>query len=217
MKMPINLFPPWIIKQYNKHNKVVSGYIYLQMRKAVWGLPQAGILANKLLQKCLAPHGYYECKDTPGLWMHTTRPITFTLVVGNFGVKYEQQEDVNHLIAALKTKYTLTKDWTGNLYCGIKLNWDYNKRTLDISMPGYIVKQLQRYKHAPPTRPQHCPFYPQPKQYGSTAQRPIKPDTSPPLSKEDIKQVQRVIGSILYYAQAVDLTILMALSTIASE
>jgi hypothetical protein len=46
IKMPINLSPPWIIKQYNLHNKVVGGYIYLQMRKTVWGLPQAGILAN---------------------------------------------------------------------------------------------------------------------------------------------------------------------------
>jgi hypothetical protein len=53
--------------------------------------------------------------------------------------------------------------------------------------------------------------------YGSDAQRPIDPDTSPPLSEDQKKQVQRVVGSILYYARAVDLTVLMALSTIASE
>jgi hypothetical protein len=41
--------------------------------------------------------------------------------------------------------------------------------------------------------------------------------TPPPLSKDNIKQVQRVIGSILYYPQAVGLTVLMALSTIASK
>jgi hypothetical protein len=74
---------------------------------------------------------------------NVSRPITFTLVVDNFGVKYERQEDVDHLIAVIKTKYTLTKDWMGDLYCGIKLNWDYDKQTLDISMPGYIIKQLQ--------------------------------------------------------------------------
>ena len=55
------------------------------------------------------------------------------------------------------------------------------------------------------------------KQYGSAAQRPIKPDTSPPLTKDETKHIQRVVGSILYYARAVDLTVLMALSTIASE
>ena len=218
MKMPINLFPPWIVDQYDLSRKVVGGFIYLQMRKAVWGLPQAGILANKLLRKRLAPHGYYECTHTPGLWKHKSRPITFTLVVDDFGVKYTRKEDVDHLIAAIKSKYKkLSEDWSGDLYCGIKLNWDYDARTLDVSMPGYVQKQLQRYKHALPSKPQHCPFSPQPKQYGSEAQRPIEPDTSPPLSELEIKEIQRVVGSILYYARAVDLTVLMALSTIASE
>jgi hypothetical protein len=55
MKMPIMLFPNWIVKQYNLLEHVKNGYIYLEMRQAVWGLPQAGILANKLLQKMTAP------------------------------------------------------------------------------------------------------------------------------------------------------------------
>ena len=73
---------------------------------------------------------------TPRLWKHMIWPITFTLVVDNFSIKYEQQEYMDHLITAHKTKYTLTEDWTGNLYCIIKLNWDCKKQTLDISMPG---------------------------------------------------------------------------------
>jgi hypothetical protein len=83
MKVPLSFPPPWIVTQYNLMNKVVSGYVYLQFRKAVWGLPQAGILTNKLLQKCLAPHGYYKCTNTPGLWKHTTCPISFMLVANN--------------------------------------------------------------------------------------------------------------------------------------
>jgi hypothetical protein len=150
MKMPLRFSPPWIITQYDLLNKVVGGYVYLQLRKAVWGLSQADILANKLLQKCLAPHGYYKCTNTLGLWKHTMCPISFILIVNDFGVKYKHHEDIDHLIAAIKTKYKLTEDWTGDLYCGIKLNWDYDKPTLHISMPGYIVKQLQRYKHASP-------------------------------------------------------------------
>jgi hypothetical protein len=49
MKMPILLFPTWIIAQYNLQKYVLNNFIYLEMRRAVWGLPQAGILANKLL------------------------------------------------------------------------------------------------------------------------------------------------------------------------
>jgi hypothetical protein len=147
--MPITLFPPWVIKQYDLHSKVVKGFIYLQMRKAVWGLPQAGILAKKLLRKQLAPHSYYKCKNTPVLWKHRTQPISFTLVVNDFGIKYERQEDIDHLIASIKAKYKVNKDWTDNLYCGIKLNGDYKNCPLDISMPGYIIKQLKNANMTP--------------------------------------------------------------------
>jgi hypothetical protein len=115
------------------------------MRRAVWGIPQAGILANKCLYQKLAPFGYHESENTPGLWYHESHPITFTLVVEDFGVKYICKENVPHLITSIKTDYTITKDWTGNLYCGIQLDWDYKKRTVDISMPGYVKNKLQEY------------------------------------------------------------------------
>jgi hypothetical protein len=80
------------------------------MHRAVWGLPQAGILANKLLQKRLLPHGYFECPNTPGLWKHATCPILFTLVVDSFGVKYMGKEHIDHSIKCIKTKYEVIKD-----------------------------------------------------------------------------------------------------------
>ncbi len=42
---------------------------------------------------------------------------------------------------SIKKDYTLTKDGLGDLYYGIQLDWDYNERTVDISMPGYIKKK----------------------------------------------------------------------------
>jgi hypothetical protein len=135
----------------------------------------------------------------------------------NFGVKYDNKDDVNHLIKCLKEKYELANDWDGTLYCGIKLNCNYHNRTLDVLMPGYIIKQLQKYKHAIPTKPQHCSYTPQPCQFGSDVHYLLPIDTPPPLLDANIKHIQGVIGSILYYARAIDLTVLMALSTIASK
>ncbi len=96
----------------------------------------------------------------PGLWRHELRPLTFTLVVDDFGVKFVNKEDVDHLISSIKTTYSITKDWMGNLYCGISLKWDYIGRTVDISMPGYIKKKLQEYEHFQTTKAQTCPYSP---------------------------------------------------------
>ena len=57
----------------------------------------------------------------PGLWKHDTRHIQFTLVVDNFGVKYTQKEDVTHLQNVIEQNYTVTADWTGNQYIGIRV------------------------------------------------------------------------------------------------
>jgi hypothetical protein len=184
MKIPLALFPEWIKKQYNLDTHAKDGFVFLEIRRAVWGLPQAGILANKLLRKRLKPHGYYECINTPGLWRHKTRPITFSLVVDDFGVKYVGKEHADHLINCLTTEtYKLTEDWAGDLYCGISLRWNYEKRWLDISMPGYIKKQLLKYKHIM-RRIQHCPYAPEPKRYGADAQSPLPQDISQKLNEK---------------------------------
>ena len=91
----------------------------------MYGLPQAGLLASELLEERLNKHGYRQSKLVPGLWKHDTRPIQFTLVVDDFGVKYTQLEDVNHLQTAIEQDYTVTVDWTGKRYIGITLDWDY--------------------------------------------------------------------------------------------
>jgi hypothetical protein len=50
MKMPIALFPADIIDHYGLNNTVLDGYVYMEIRKGMYGLPQAGVLANKLLK-----------------------------------------------------------------------------------------------------------------------------------------------------------------------
>ena len=60
MNIPIALFQQWIIKQYELEKHVFNGFLHLELRQAVWGLPQAGILANKRLKQKLAPFRYHE-------------------------------------------------------------------------------------------------------------------------------------------------------------
>jgi hypothetical protein len=84
-------------------------------------------------------------------------------------------------------------------------------------MPGYIKKKLQEYNHVLPWRMQSCPYSPEPKKIGEDAQTPLAIDSSRLLDKKGLKRVQKNVGSILYYAKVVDMTVLMALSAIAVE
>jgi hypothetical protein len=217
MKIPIDVFPQSTIDQYHLLQHVHHGFIYLEVRKAIYGLPQAGILANKLLRQRLRPFGYFEVAHTPGLWKHISRPIQFTLTVDDFGIKYEGREHADHLINALRTHYNLKEDWDGALYCGISLKWDYHHRHVDISMPAYVDKLLARFEHKPPTTPQHSPHSAPPRHFGTTAQIPVDHDLSPTLPPDRIKRIQQIVGTIMYYARAVDITTLVALSSIAAE
>ncbi len=63
----------------------------------MYGLSQAGILANKLLKKYLNAKGYHHCQHTLGLWRHVWRDIMFCLIINNFGIKTTSLEHVTHL------------------------------------------------------------------------------------------------------------------------
>ena len=79
--------------------------MYWEIRKAIYGLTQAGALANKQLKENLKPHGYYEVQHTPGLLRHKQKPILFSLIVDDFGVKYVGKEHAMHLYKSLKSYY----------------------------------------------------------------------------------------------------------------
>ena len=165
----------------------------------MYGLQQAGRLANKHLKKQLAPFGFYECKHTPGLWRHKTRPIVFTLWVDDYGVQYTDKKDVDYLLNTLTfCKYKFKPDWKGTQYCGMTIEWDYNARTCTISVPGYIEKVLIRFQHQKPKRPQHLPFLAPAVQYGKSAQQLAPEDTSPLLDKEGTKRIQEISGCLLW-------------------
>ena len=80
------------------------------------------MLANKELKKVLAKTGYFPSKRTAGLFVHKTRPISFTLVVDNFGVNYVNKADALHLKKTISDYYPMKSNWKGNRYIGIDFN-----------------------------------------------------------------------------------------------
>ena len=136
MFLPRKVIPEEIVKRYDLERKVHKDKVYMQVNKGMYGLPQAGKLAHEKLIDKMTTYGYYPCNGTPGLWRHKWRPIMFTLVVDDFGVKYVGEKHAKHLVTALQQQYSqVVVNWSGDRYCGMTLTWNYATKHVDISMP----------------------------------------------------------------------------------
>jgi len=177
----------------------------------MYGLKEAAILAYDQLKDNLAKYGYTWFKHTPVMWHHTTWTHTFTLAVNEFRIEYLLKQDSNHLLSALKDKYSIAIDWSGDSYLGLNINWQYNKGYVEISMPDYMPKALAKFKHPPPCLPQHAPHAWTAPVYWKKAQYDTE-DRSPFFDKHATTRLLAISGTFLYYARAVDPTILPALN-----
>ena len=100
-RISVHLIPEAFIKECDLCEKVHKGYLHVWIGKCIYGLPQAGRLANDLLRKRWATCGYTECTHTTGLWRHVHRPVAFALVVDDLGVKFVGVEHLQHLVTSL--------------------------------------------------------------------------------------------------------------------
>ena len=132
----------------------------------MYGLKEAGCVAFQNLVKNLAPFGYEPMPITPGLWRHKTRRMTFTLAVDDFGIKHFNQDDLDHLLDALRTNYNIKVDTSGSNYCGLKVDWNYEKQFVDISIPHFCKKAPHKFQHKPLVKHQHAPHAWIPPTYG---------------------------------------------------
>ena len=179
----------------------------------MYGLPQAGLLAQQRLLYHLSQHGYHQT-DTSCLFQHTSNGTVFSLVVDDFGVKYTNKKGVDHLIHTLEMLYSITVDWAGAKYLGFSIALDRTLHTVTLTMPGYIAKVLQRFAPSH-TNGANSPAVYIPPHYGIGIQKPTV-DTSTPLSPTQTTTLQELVGSLLYYARGVDVTIVPAVTRLSS-
>ena len=218
IKIKLSDIPDEIIKEYKLKEKATSnGFVFIEAVRGMYGLPQSGLLANQLLEKRLNKHGYYQSKLVPGLWKHKTRPIQFSLVVDDFLVKYVGKQHALHLKSVLENHYKITEDWSASRYIGMTIDWDYDKKQVHLSMPGYVAKALKQFGHVKPTKRQDSPYPSTPIKYGARKQYAMEESKAPPLNKKGKKFIQQVCGKFLYLGRAIDSTLLCPISAIASQ
>ena len=93
----------------------------------------------------------------------------------------------------------MSVDWSGNLFCGMNLEWDYKVRTVDVDIKGYIKKVRKKYQHEMPALPENQPHRHTIPNYGAKFQLTKVEDKSNPLGPKDIKRLQEIIGLLLFY------------------
>jgi hypothetical protein len=187
------------IEEYKLAGTDRDGWIYFEIRRGCYGLPQAGILANDLLRSCLLAEVYYEVETTPGLWSHKWHPIQFCLIVDDFGIEYIGIEHFNHLLDVLKKS-----NMAGDKFAGINIKWDYANRRCRISMPGYIENLLIKFKYPRPLEPRLSPYKCLPISNGAKSQLTPEADASELFDEHRKRRIQEIVSSLLYYARAVD-------------
>ena len=133
VKIKIKDIPQDFALKYNLIPFVHNGWVYFEIIRGCYGLPQSWRLANDLSRKSLNKAGYFKVVTTPDLWKHTWRPIQFCLIFDDFGIEYVGEKHAHHLRSVLQEHYEISEDWNGTSFAGLDLEWNYTQQHLDLT------------------------------------------------------------------------------------
>jgi len=206
-----------ILDKYSLLPFLSNNSVLFRVDKGMYGLPQAGLLAKQELQEHLALGGYHQSSTVPCLFIHESNGVMFSLVVDDFGVTYTDRAGAEHLHHHLSLRYPLRANWTPTKYLGITIDFDYSARTVSLSMPGYMAKVVHRFQRllSLGSTQAASPSIYVPPTYGQSTQHTYV-DGTQRLSAADILEMQEFVGCILFYARAIDSTMLPAVNHISS-
>ncbi len=191
-------------------------FLFCDVLKTVPGLPQSGLLSQLRLVALLTQRGFSET-STPMLFRHRTHSTAFTLVVDDFLVRYSHPSELDHFVSCLSTLYELKvhQDLPRYTYLGYTI--DYSPTPLSpcmtLSMPNYVPSMLSHLcpsgcgsasslaVYTPPVSPTDFPLHPSPSSITTL---------STPVSPAEKTWIQQVVGFLLFYPRALDLSLLTA-------
>jgi hypothetical protein len=157
----------------------------------------------------LQQHGYYQLPSTPAVFRNEDGSIRFTLVVDDFAICWTKQESIDHFIRTLSKLYQVKVNWLGTKYLGMDIDINRKKRYVTLSMPGYIDRLLKKVRPNE-MKGASTPALYTPPNYANPASQKATTDGSPFASEAQKKELQTVVGTLLYYSRAVDPSICTA-------
>jgi len=205
----------WDYFQLDQYCHPSDTHVAMEVNMGIYGLPQAGNISQRKLIQHLKAHGYISCPNTTCLFTHKTDHIYFSLIVDDFGISSVGDAD-KRLFDVLRLLYPITTDPVGSKYCGFTIRFSPDQRKAYLSMPGYVKHALSQFNvvHAANT---HSPERVFPITYGSKESQLASDDNTPLLSPAEKKEIESCVGTFLYYARAIDGTMLPTISRISSK
>jgi hypothetical protein len=215
IRIPVTFLPKAVIDFYLLQRYLHKGALYCMVLKTHYGLPQAGALSQKRLFDHLESNGYHQLFHAPSLFRNKEGTIRFALVVDDFAVVWSTQTAMTHFLHTLRKLYTVKVDYDGCKYLGMNIIINRVERHVTLTMPGYIDKLLKRIRPAG-IKAAHTPsIYCQPN-YRTVKAQTATVDISPLATTSQKHELQVVVGTLLYYARAVDPSILTVVHTLGS-
>lgn len=208
MRIKLDQMPIESQMKFVKPGMIKDGHVVAEITKGIYGLAQAGKLAQERLFHLLNSNGYYAISpNCPCVFKHVTDEIMFCIVVDDFGIKYKDKETAEKLIRVLQQLYIMKVNWTGSSYVGFTIHQNPGTGVISLSMPHYIEDAVKRF-NIDTSKNIMNPFDPSIQE---------EDETSPKLDGTGKKRVQQIIGVLLYYARAIDPTIIVRINKIASR
>ena len=160
-------------------------------------------IAHNDIVNWLAAADYIKLTLIEGYFYHKTCPISFTLVVDDFLIKYHCDKGLEHLMTTLHQHYTIKCDTTANQYIGINLKRDYSNRTCILSMDGYVEQALCELEHLFPSKLYTSPSYCGTPSYSAKPKPQLATvDNSPLLPLSKIWYIQQVLVSFYFMSMS---------------
>ena len=188
MKNPVHLVPQEFTDLYQLRDKIKNGFVYFKIICGMYGLVEAGVLANKLMKERL--------KITTML--NSTTLLAFSSIYLNqFGSPLKWMILVSITLASTMP-YTWspslnpTMIWrqTGQGVCTMASDWSgtRSKDMLTCICPRMSRKKLIEYEYIPPKQPHYCPHQPDPIKYGTNSDK-ITPEVNLHVSTRATRNV----------------------------
>ena len=219
IRIDVDSYSPAVLARLSLLPFIRSGkngkrFVIFRIDQTMYGLKDAGKLSNLRLVSLLSEFGFRETA-TPCLFRHLSRPISFVLVVDDFGIKYQNRDDYDYLISCLSRLYHVKSNPIASKFLGFALSHNRAQRTLSLSYPGYVDALLLRLRpHG--VKPAATPAVYHPPVYGSSSPQSATTVNSPPASAAQRKELEIAIGYLLYYGRCVDGRFLTATCALAS-